>query len=160
MTAVIEVVRPEDADELDALVARCSVETRYRRFFAPVRTMPTEYRAGALAGDPARHDAVATRVRNAAPAGRIVALASLVAGPDPCGPAELGVLVEDGWQRRGLGTALVRDLVARARVRRVPSLRATVLPGASGLLVWLGRILPMAHSEHSGNGVTGVFRLL
>ena len=72
----------------------------------------------------------------------------------------MGVLVEDGWQRHGLGTALVVELVRRARERRVPYLRATVLPAASGLLVWLGRIVPLCRSELRGDGVTGVYRLL
>jgi GNAT superfamily N-acetyltransferase len=160
MTPVIEAVRAADAEELDALMARCSVETRYRRFFVPIRALPAEYRAGVLAGDPARHDAIATRLPATsppAPSGRIVALASLVAGPEH---AELGVLVEDGWQRRGLGTALVVELVRRARERRVPYLHATVLPIASGLLVWLGRIVPLYRSELRGDGITGVFRLL
>jgi GNAT superfamily N-acetyltransferase len=155
MTAVIEAVRPvrpADADELDALVARCSLETRYRRFFAPVRSMPAEYRQGVLAGDPARHDAlVAFR-----PSGRLIALASLVRG---VADWELGVLVEDGWQRQGLGTTLVHELVDRARARGVARMRATVLPIASGLLVWLGRIVPLESSTLDADGISGVYRL-
>ena len=157
MTAVIEAVRPvhpADADELDALMARCSLETRYRRFFAPVRSMPARYRDGALAGDPWRHDAlVAFR-----PSGSLIALASLVRADH--GAAELGVLVEDGWQRQGLGTTLVHELVDRARTRDVARMRATVLPIASGLLVWLSRIVPLEHSSLDGDGISATFRLL
>jgi GNAT superfamily N-acetyltransferase len=166
MTPVIEAVRQEDAHELDALMARCSAETRYRRFFAPLRTMPAEYRTGALAGDPTRHDAVVTHLPiDAGPAGsggggRIVALASLVTGPEGPGVAELGVLVEDGWQRRGLGTALVAELICRARGRGVPYLRATVQPRATGLLVWLGRIVPLDGVQFAGDAVTARYRLL
>jgi GNAT superfamily N-acetyltransferase len=160
MTPVIDPVRQEDAQELDALMTRCSAETRYRRFFAPLRTLPAAYRAGALAGDPTRHDAMVTHLRGSsgpAGGGRIVALASLVT---ETGVAELGVLVEDGWQRRGLGTALVAELVSRARGRGVPYLRATVQPRATGLLVWLGRIVPLERSEFAGDGVTARYRLL
>ena len=159
MTAVIEAVRPArpvrpaDADALDALMARCSLETRYRRFFAPVRTMPVEYRQGVLAGDPAEHDALVI----SRPLGQIIALASLVRG---VGDWELGLLVEDGWQRQGLGTTLVHELVARARTRGVRRMRATVLPIASGLLVWLGRIVPMERSTLDADGISAVFRLL
>jgi GNAT superfamily N-acetyltransferase len=156
MTAVIEAVRPvrpADGDELDALMARCSLETRYRRFFAPVRSMPAEYRQGVLAGDPAHHDALVVFQ----PSGRLIALASLVRGECDW---ELGVLVEDGWQRLGLGTTLVHELVDRARARGVRRMRATVLPIASGLLVWLNRIVPMERSTLDGDGMSAVYRLL
>lgn len=146
-------VRPDDGAALDALMARCSVETRYRRFFVPVRDMPAEYRDGALAGDPDRHDALVVQ----RPAGEIIALASLVAAR---AGAELGVLVEDGWQRRGLGTTLVHELVARARDRGVPRMRATVLPAAHRLVRWLGGIAPLERSTLDGDGISAVYRLL
>jgi GNAT superfamily N-acetyltransferase len=41
--------------------------------------------------------------------------------------ADIGVLVEDGWQRRGVGSALVTQLIAHARQQGVSSLRADVL---------------------------------
>ena len=153
MTAVLEGVTAADAPELDALVARCSPRTRYTRFVAPVRALPAAYRAGVLAGDPAHHDALAVRSHST----EIVGLASLVAGTEY---AELGILVEDSWQRRGLGTALVHALVARARQRRVPYLGATVLPASSGLLVWLGRMLPLERSARDAYGLSAVYRLL
>ena len=156
MTAVIEgvrSVRPDDAAELDALMARCSMETRYRRFFAPVRHMPAEYRDGALAGDPDRHDALVV----VQPSGAIIALASLVAAPVA---AELGVLVQDGWQRKGLGTALVHELVARARNRGEQRMRATVLPSSHRLVGWLSGIAPLESSTLDADGISAVYRLL
>jgi GNAT superfamily N-acetyltransferase len=156
MTAVIEGVRParpNDAAGLDALMARCSLETRYRRFFVPVREMPAEYRDGVLAGDPDRHDALVV----AQPTGEIIALASLVAAPVA---AELGVLVEDGWQRRGLGTALVHELVARARNRGETRMCATVLPSSHRLVRWLSTIAPLEHSTFDADGIAAVYRLL
>jgi GNAT superfamily N-acetyltransferase len=156
MTAVIEAirpVRPDDAAALDALIARCSLDTRYRRFFAPVRGMPIEYREGVLAGDPDRHDALIVQQ----PTGEIIALASLVAAP---AGAELGILVEDGWQRQGLGTTLVHELVDRARQRGVRRLRATVLPSSSRLVRWLGGTVPMESSTLDADGISAVYRLL
>jgi GNAT superfamily N-acetyltransferase len=41
--------------------------------------------------------------------------------------AEIEVLVEDRWQRRGVGTALLVALVGQARERRSPFLRADLL---------------------------------
>src|SRR5689334_13836404 len=159
MTAVIEPavqvmrpVRPDDAAALDALIARCSVETRYRRFFVPVREMPAEYRHSVLAADPDRHDALVVQ----RPDGEIVALASLAGAH----AAELGVLVEDGWQRRGLGTALVHELVARARNRGVRRMRATVLPASYRLIRWLDGIVPLECSTLDGDGISAVYRLV
>jgi GNAT superfamily N-acetyltransferase len=42
---------------------------------------------------------------------------------------DIGVVVADAWQRRGVGAALMRALVARAQARGVTSLAMDVLPG-------------------------------
>jgi GNAT superfamily N-acetyltransferase len=160
MTAVIGLdisiapAGPDDGPAIDALLARCSVQTRYHRFFSPVRYLPLEYRAGVLAGDPARHDALLAREGADGP---VIGLASLVSGP---GPAELGILIQDDWQRRGIGTALVAELVERARQRGERCLQATVLPSSVRLLGWLSRIVPMQSSQLSGESATGLFPLV
>ncbi len=43
------------------------------------------------------------------------------------GSAEIALLVEDGWQRRGVATELLPDLVEEACVRRAPYIWATAL---------------------------------
>jgi GNAT superfamily N-acetyltransferase len=43
------------------------------------------------------------------------------------GTAEISILVEDRWQRRGIAAALLPDLVEDARVRRAPRIWATAL---------------------------------
>jgi GNAT superfamily N-acetyltransferase len=47
---------------------------------------------------------------------------------------ELGVLVEDGWQRRGIGTELLTRLVASARARGIDDIVADVL-GEDGFVL-------------------------
>jgi acetyltransferase len=42
--------------------------------------------------------------------------------------AEFAILVGDGWQRRGLGTELLRRLVEIGRAERIPRITATMLP--------------------------------
>jgi GNAT superfamily N-acetyltransferase len=56
---------------------------------------------------------------------------------------ELGVLVEDRWQRRGVGTALVDRLVASARARGIDQLVANVLGEDRFVLEVLRRIGPI-----------------
>lgn len=157
MTPVIEAARLHDAAEIDALIGRCSLKTRYSRFFAPVRAWPIDYRAGALAGDPDRHDAVVARLGPAGGDPQVIALASLVNG---AAEPELGVLVEDGWQGRGIGSALTSALIRRGRARGLTRLRATVLPGAAHLIDRLGQRVTLERTESSGASLTAVFRLL
>jgi hypothetical protein len=58
-------------------------------------------------------------------AGGIVALASCRTVEE--GAAELGLLVEDAWQRHGVGARLLRDLVAHARRTGLRVLEAQLL---------------------------------
>jgi GNAT superfamily N-acetyltransferase len=148
------VVRHAASTDRDALVSmfeRCTLETRYRRFHAPVKRIPERYLAEALSGTPLHHALVAwtpqvVGVDVGADAGagasadhrashmgsdqearppEIVALASCRLIDE--GAAELGVLIEDAWQRQGLGTSLVRDLVAHATGLGLRVLKAQLL---------------------------------
>ena len=94
---------PSDAPLVAALHARCSPESRRARFLSPHRAWT---RAAAGAGGPGRrprgaraHRGRRQRDRGGRPASRTARRP---------GSASFGVLVEDAWQHRGLGTALVR----------------------------------------------------
>jgi GNAT superfamily N-acetyltransferase len=121
---------PGDRQALTEMMDRCSPQTRYLRFHGHVAAFPARYLTEALAGHP---DHVAL-VACAGP-GHVVALASCRAAGD--GTAELGVLVEDAWQRLGIGGALLGELVRHARRDGVPMLAAQVLGEQS----WIGRLL-------------------
>lgn len=71
-------------------------------------------------------------------------MATLAANAE--GTADLGVVVEDHWQRRGIGTRLVLSLLARAGERGVTTLHADVLSDDAFLLEALGRIGPLSVS--------------
>ena len=140
---LIRVWRPATADrgELARMFERCTLETRYRRFHGPVKAIPERYLADALSGRPFHYALVAGPVPapGAVPAldpaavsgppgtqaGGIVALASCRTVDE--GAAELGLLIEDAWQRHGLGTRLLRDLVAHARGVGLRVIEAQVL---------------------------------
>jgi GNAT superfamily N-acetyltransferase len=107
---------------IGAMWERCSLATRMARFHAPVRDIPDSYLKAVLA-DPA-----ASVLAACEPAGDVVALASLIQDPGS-GTAELGVLVEDAWQRRGIGRRLVAHLVTAAPARGITTLTAAVLVG-------------------------------
>lgn len=107
-----------DLPGITAMWERCSLATRMARFHAPVRRIPASYLAVA-ASDPAA--SLVAVPRNSA---AVAALASLVPGDGDC--AELGVLVEDAWQRHGIGRQLVARLIAAARARQITELTASV----------------------------------
>jgi GNAT superfamily N-acetyltransferase len=118
-----------DSEALLAMLGRCSPTTLYRRFHGI--TDGVAYARQVLATADDRDSYVASSGH------RCVGLGSLHVFEDQ---AEIGVLVEDSWQRRGVGTALLGALVRRAQQRGVSILRADVLGENSFTLPVLGRV--------------------
>jgi GNAT superfamily N-acetyltransferase len=127
-TAAIRPVHPADRPALGGFFEDLSLESRYLRFFAPVR--PTGSLLHVLSGGP-NVDAVVA-VADGVIVGHAMATdrAEAQTFEDPCGArvTEIGVVVTDAWQRRGVGTALMRALIIRAQARGVTSLAMDVLP--------------------------------
>ena len=132
-TAAIRPVCPADLAALRDFFAGLSVESRYLRFFAPVT--PAYGLLHRLSGGPANVDAVIMVAD-----GVIVGHAMAADQPeDPRGArvTDVGVVVADAWQRRGVGAALMRALVIRAQARGVTSLAMDVLPGNRRVLAMI-----------------------
>ena len=110
---------PADRTALTEMLSRCTDTTRLRRFQGRRRSFPEPYLTEALSGHPEHFALVA-----GAPA-VAVALASCraVAGD----AAELAVLVEDAWQRHGIGTRLLNELIEHADRSGLRTLKATML---------------------------------
>jgi N-acetylglutamate synthase-like GNAT family acetyltransferase len=124
-----------DRPALTQMLARCSEQTRARRFHTYVHRFPEPYLTEALSGRPG-HFALLAQAGE-----REVALASCVAadlGSADHGSAEVAVLVEDSWQRAGVGARLLSLLVAHADRCGLPRLKATVLASQSWMLPVLG----------------------
>jgi len=119
-----------DTDAVLAMLLRCSRDTLYRRFHGV--TDGTAY-ARQLLRAPSGHDTLGAWCET-----RCVAIATLADGSDGC--SDVGVLVEDAWQRRGLGTALLAQLVGIARRRGIGVLTADVLADSVHVLRWFGRV--------------------
>jgi len=105
---------PADLPAVGEMTARCSRDTIFHRFHGFI-DLPT-YLGGLLTGE---QTSVVACWENCC-----VGLASL--GPGAQGP-ELAVLVEDAWQRRGIGGALFDALVDMAKARGHRLLHADVL---------------------------------
>jgi GNAT superfamily N-acetyltransferase len=117
---------PGDRAVLEAMVTRCTLATRHRRFHAPVRSFPEPYLGEALAGREEHFALVAEHD------GAAIALASCRIDRD--GGAELGILVEDCWQRRGIGTRLLSELIQHADYHGLRPLKAKVLAEQAWIL--------------------------
>ena len=132
---------------LSDFFAALSVESRYLRFFAPVR--PSHDLLDLLAGRPAHVDAIVA-VADGVIVGHAMA-ADRPRPPDPCAgwATDVGVVVADAWQRRGVGAALMRALTARAQARGVTALAMDVLPGNRRVLAMIIGHWPEAAVVHS-----------
>jgi GNAT superfamily N-acetyltransferase len=100
---------PDDAPRLVAMFERCSPTSRYGRFLAPLRHFPPSHLVDVVRSSPIRRSWVIDDLDT----GRVVGVGSWFRNQGDT--AELGLLIEDAWQRRRLGTQLLDELVASAR---------------------------------------------
>ncbi|MFJ8624794.1 GNAT family N-acetyltransferase [Kitasatospora sp. NPDC093550] len=121
---------PSDKAAALAMHGRCSPAALRLRYHGPVRDAD-RYLDHLLNPRHGRSLAVA------APDGRILALGHLMWDD---GEAELAVLVEDAWQRRGLGLALLRRLTAMARAAGIGTVYAVTHAANSGLIAAMRRL--------------------
>jgi N-acetylglutamate synthase-like GNAT family acetyltransferase len=122
VTGRVSIRRPGSADigALHAMFDRCSADTRRRRFHGNRGGLPARYLTDAVTGLHGNFSLVAEVADEL-----IVALASCVTvAPDL---ADIAVLVEDDYQRQGIGSTLLRLLVAHADYSGVGTVQAAVL---------------------------------
>ncbi|HEX4249377.1 MAG TPA: GNAT family N-acetyltransferase [Pseudonocardia sp.] len=120
----LRVASRADGPLVAALHARCTPSTRRGRFLNPSPTLPPDELAELLAGRSGTGSALLAVTTDG---GHAVGLATL--DPDGGGGAALGVLVEDTWQARGVGTALVRRSVELATEAGHLEMSAVAHPG-------------------------------
>jgi GNAT superfamily N-acetyltransferase len=94
---VVRLATLADTEQLVAMHARCSAETVLRLFAAPMARLEPRLARRLLVGGSGALVAVV--------GGRLVGLAAL--GDVADGACPVSLLVEDGWQRRGIGTRLL-----------------------------------------------------
>jgi GNAT superfamily N-acetyltransferase len=110
-----------DADGLRRFLAGLSATTSYRRFCMGLGPVPERLLALLLRRD--RGQEVLLAVHD----GEIVGHAMYGAVPGRAGTGELAVVVTDAWQRRGLGSRLVRTLLAAAARHDVREMGFSIL---------------------------------
>ena len=144
---------PADRPGIEAMYERCTLDSRYKRFHGIVPVLPKRYLDACLAGAPDQHDAVV-----AVAGGRVVGLASAA----PNGEShtiELGSLVEDAWQRLGVGRALLQALLTNATARGVRQVRFEVLYENGWLAAELAKQLDVVESSQGGGEISLLCRI-
>ncbi len=145
-------IRPDDAPRLMALCHRLSLCTVYQRFFSPRRLRPEEAYAFANV-DYRERMAVVAEVDT----GRELDLIGVARyGPaEEAATADIGLVVEDGWQGLGLGTMLLEEILEAGARQGIWPFRADVLTENRRALRLLARYTNIAQSTTS-DGVTSV----
>jgi GNAT superfamily N-acetyltransferase len=115
---------PEDKAGLAAGFERLSELSRYRRFLSPTSRLTSEQLAYLTEVDHRDHEALVA----IDPSGRHgLAIARYIRSEENRREAEAAVAVADDWQRRGLGTILLRELAVRALEQGISCFRGLVL---------------------------------
>lgn len=146
----LRLVGPADGPLVAALHARCTPSTRRAAFLNPSPALPPHELAGLLAGRSGQGVGVLALTTDG---GHAVGVATL----DGDGPTSgtLSVLVEDSWQSRGVGTALIRRAVELAGEREFAELSASAHPGN----LRITRLLRRAGLRPTAQLVDGLLRV-
>lgn len=116
---LVRPIRADDKGRLAAAFERLSEESRTRRFLSPVKSLNAERLAYFTEVDHDEHVALVALD----PGNRMVGVARYARDPRAPDVAEAAVVVIDDWQRRGVGSCLLRHLVDRARAGGVRAFR-------------------------------------
>ena len=164
-----------DAEAIRSFITGLSSRTQYRRFFAGV-SPPSSALLRGLAGAGNGADIVVATRRVAGRSGPdrsrpqcgqpdcgepLIghAMAADRIASDGMRTVEIGLVVADASQRRGVGSALLRVLLARAFARGARTVVMEVLPGNKDVLAMIARRWPAACYERTADSVVVRARL-
>ncbi|OAP28049.1 Acetyltransferase (GNAT) family protein [Amycolatopsis sp. M39] len=122
---VLRLGTPRDMDAISAVHLRCSAKTLFNRYHTGLRTVPRKW-LHRLLMPPRGTSLLAVCGRD------VIGFGQLISQRD--GTAEVSLLVEDAWQRQGIGTALLARLAALAEAGGTTELTAVCLPGNSAMV--------------------------
>lgn len=140
-TVTVRRADPADKEAARALHERCSTRTLRQRYHGPVGDAD-RYLGHLL--EPRYGQTLTAESAD----GDLVALAHLMWDDDS---AEIAVLVEDAWQRRGLGVELVRKLAGLAREAGIDRVYAVTTASNTGMIATLRRLgVPLDYQVEEG----------
>ena len=120
----------DDAPLLVAMHERCSAETVARRYHAPMPLLRPRLARTLL--EPQHGFSVVATSRD-----QLIGIATLAR--DGADRHDLGLLVEDWWQHRGIGATLLRSVAAQAAALGLTMLHCVSQPGNAAALATIRR---------------------
>jgi GNAT superfamily N-acetyltransferase len=142
MELVTRLIRSDDTERLERLFGRLSPDTIYRRFFSPIPRLSRGCLRALIDVDHDDREAIV-----AVADGEIVAVARYDRSWTAPAEAEVAVLVEDAWQRHGVGARVLRDLGALAWARGIDTFTASTLGDNSSAIGIARALVPSASAS-------------
>lgn len=141
---VVRAAAPEDGERLRRMFSRLSPTSIYRRFHSPLPRVPE--RAIAQAIEANNHDTVSlVALVDEEIVGQAIYV-RLANGDE----AEAAAVVEEDWQRRGIGSLLLYRLAEEARCRGIVTLTGAVLPENGAMRALLAGAGTLRYSKEDG----------
>jgi len=153
---LIRAIEPTDAQLLKTNFEHLGAVSRYRRFLTPIDHLSDRQLAYLTQVDHNAHEAL---VAIDAATGEGLAIARYVRDPEDRSEAELAIVVADLWQGRGVGTALVEQISARARSAGVECFTARMLIGNQAGRRLLERVADEIGEDHGAGTIEFSARL-
>src|SRR6266566_1749049 len=151
----VRAIRPDDEPRLMALCRRLSPRTVYQRFFSVRRLRPEEAHAFANVDYRQRMAVVAEVDTGHEP--ELVGVARYGRSDEET-TADLGLVVEDGWQGLGLGSILLEEILRAGEQRGIHQFSADVLTENRRALGLLARHTAITRRTASDGVTSIVFR--
>ena len=150
--AGLAALEPGDGQLLGRLFERLSAESIYWRFFSPI-SRPDVFQGSLRGVDHVNREALAAVVD-----GEVVGVAQYVRRPGQP-RADVAIVIEDAWQRQGLGTRLIAALAERATAAGIDSFAVDIQGDNYGALKLFRRVAPGARIAFSAGVGEGVIPL-
>ncbi len=135
---LVRPIRADDAGRLIELYGRLSRQTAYQRFFTVMRRLPPDWARVFAAVDYQRR--LALVAEHEGPRGVELVGVARWEPSDPEDTVEVALVVQDGWQGKGLGTLLFTALLEAATARGYRRFRAFVLADNRRMLSLTARV--------------------
>ncbi len=148
----VHTMRPDDRALITGAVAYTSEATYYRRFHTPMSGFTERELKHLTEIDGERHIALVATERDRPE--RLVAVVRCVRSSLDPSEAEFAIIVHDPYQRRGIGTHMLRLMVETAREHGITRMRALIQSDNRPMIALLYKVLPQAVLEERAEGVS------
>lgn len=129
---LVRPIRPDDEPKIKGMFYACSEQTRYLRYHAILKSMP-HHRLQLFCNVDYDTEMALVAARGEMGEEQIIGVGRYVTTPAK-GSAEMALVVRDDWQRKGIGTHLLRRLAKIGKQDGIRKFIGYVLPENAGML--------------------------